>query len=553
MHSFECGEIHFTLTPDHKITYINKAMLLMLNAEGEHDGWVKALTIKPHFFLAEESIPSFEECCKQAAAKNTPVYFEHHLYDRNLCKIKAHGLISRIDSSDEFLMMEILDIDLNKDVQNRFFEAITHIYDDVFVINKSTATVNVIRNLGAIGFEGHEETHLWNFKDFLITRLIHPDDRKDYISFLRVLDSNTTFSSTIECRIQDNYGKARWLQMTTLYQRPNELLLCLSDISKTKDAAHMQQRLKIDSITHIMNRDAFERLCCSYHEKTSFESTYNVLLLIEIDHFDDYSLDAQDKILKRTGDLLKSGLGDNAVYARFGDKKFIVCFHDLNGKDNAKKAIDRLYKHLHSHNEGESMPGYSMGFAKCMHDPEKQYRSAYECANAALKDAVKSGGNTIRDYDLLSSHSHMPGLPRDIKIQTFGYFEVFVDGVPVLFKNKKAKELLAVLVDRRGGYISSGDIISCLWENESVNPTTNARCRKIVMLLKRTLAEYGIDYIVESADRQRRLISDAVDCDLFHFLAGEESYINNYDGVYMLNYSWSEWTASYLNNIKNPL
>ena len=130
----------------------------MLNAEGEHDGWVKALTIKPHFFLAEESIPSFEECCKQAAAKNTPVYFEHHLYDRNLCKIKAHGLISRIDSSDEFLMMEILDIDLNKDVQNRFFEAITHIYDDVFVINKSTATVNVIRNLGAIGFEGHEET-----------------------------------------------------------------------------------------------------------------------------------------------------------------------------------------------------------------------------------------------------------------------------------------------------------------------------------------------------------------------------------------------------------
>lgn len=284
-----------------------------------------------------------------------------------------------------------------------------------------------------------------------------------------------------------------------------------------------------------------------------FASTYNTLLLLEIDHFEDYSLDTQDKLLRRTGELLKSGLDDNTLYARFGEKKFVVCFHDLKNKEEAKLAIDNLYMHLHSQSDTDLPSGYSMGYAKCSHDPKDHFKGAYERANAALKDAVRSGGDTIRDYDLLASHSHMTHPPHDVKIQTFGFFEMYVDGVPVLFKSQKAKELLAVLVDRRGGYVSSGDIISRLWENESANPTTNARVRKVAMLLRRTLAKYGVDYIIENADRQRRLISDAVDCDLFHFLAGDESYISSYDGTYMLNYSWSEWTTSYLDNIKNPL
>lgn len=31
-----------------------------------------------------------------------------------------------------------------------------------------------------------------------------------------------------------------------------------------------------------------------------------------------------------------------------------------------------------------------------------------------------------------------------IFIRTFGYFDVFVDGVPILFRSEKAKELLAL-------------------------------------------------------------------------------------------------------------
>lgn len=75
---------------------------------------------------------------------------------------------------------------------------------------------------------------------------------------------------------------------------------------------------------------------------------------------------------------------------------------------------------------------------------------------------------------------------------------MFVNGEAPLIHNAKAKELLALLVDRRGAYVSQGDIISCLWEDESVNKVTLARVRKIVMILRNTLKEYHLEDLIES-------------------------------------------------------
>ena len=552
LESHECGEIHFVLAPNQEITYINKTMLQILGTKTEQDSWFRAIKTNPFFFLDEDDIPLFKACCQQASVSESPSYFKHHLYDRKLHRVKAHSWIRKISNSNEFLMVLILDREITKETRSSILQVVSHLYDDVFEIDKNTATVTIIRNLNIIGFAGEDSIGLWDFKSFLLAKLVCPEDHVDYISFLNILDANEASpNTTFEFRTKDNAGATRWLQATYLYFQHKELLLCFSDITSIKGAAGMEQRLKTDATTRIMNRETFEHLCSDYHEKKSFESTYNVLLLIEIDHFDTYSLDTQDFLLKETGRLLKSGLDQAAVCARFGDKKFIVCFHDLKDKKTAKKKIDRLYKHLHSQSKCEPLPTFSIGYAQCLHDPAKHYRCAYEFANAALLDAVKSDDNAIRDYDLLSSYGHSTRPPHDVRIQTFGYFEIFVDGIPVLFRSQKAKEFLAVLVDRRGGYVSSGDVINCLWEDEPVTQKTNARYRKVAMLLKNTLAEYGVDYIVETAGRQRRIISDAVDCDLYHFLEGKESYINHYDGTYMLNYSWSEWTASYLDNIKN--
>ena len=55
---------------------------------------------------------------------------------------------------------------------------------------------------------------------------------------------------------------------------------------------------------------------------------------------------------------------------------------------------------------------------------------------------------------------------------------MFVNNKPVIFKSEKSKELLALLVDKRGGVLTSREAISCLWENVSVNKTTQADIAK---------------------------------------------------------------------------
>lgn len=133
-----------------------------------------------------------------------------------------------------------------------------------------------------------------------------------------------------------------------------------------------------------------------------------------------------------------------------------------------------------------------------------------------------------------------------VYIRTFGYFDVFVDGKPIAFRNEKSKELLALLVDRRGGYITSGEAISFLWEEETVNSLTLARYRKVALRLKNILEEYGIADIVEAVDGKRRIVTEKVDCDLYEYLSGKEEYAQLFKGSYLSNYSWGENTLGEL-------
>lgn len=135
---------------------------------------------------------------------------------------------------------------------------------------------------------------------------------------------------------------------------------------------------------------------------------------------------------------------------------------------------------------------------------------------------------------------------RTVSIRTFGYFDVFVGSKPISFRNKKAKELFALLVDRRGGYISSEEAISFLWEDEPVSPVTLARYRKVALRLKNTLEEFGISDVVETVDGKRRLVMERVRCDLYDYLSGKEEYAQLFKGTYLSNYSWGENTLAEL-------
>lgn len=140
------------------------------------------------------------------------------------------------------------------------------------------------------------------------------------------------------------------------------------------------------------------------------------------------------------------------------------------------------------------------------------------------------------------------GEQHKIYIRTFGYFDVFIDDKPIAFRNKKAKELLALLVDRRGGYVTSEQAIGYLWEDEPANTVTLARYRKEALRLKNTLEEYGIAHIMESVDGKRRIIPEKISCDLYDYLSGKEEYAGLFKGSYLTDYGWGEMTLGELMN-----
>lgn len=182
------------------------------------------------------------------------------------------------------------------------------------------------------------------------------------------------------------------------------------------------------------------------------------------------------------------------------------------------------------------------------------YRTERECKIKAICSQRESDNTSARYVMLYSVEATEQdgnlNLPenRTVSIRTFGYFDVFVGDKPIAFRNKKSKELFALLVDRKGGYVTSEEAISFLWEDEPANTVTLSRYRKVALRLKNTLEEYGISDVIESVDGKRRIVLEKVQCDLYNYLSGKEEYAQLFKGSYLTNYSWGETTLGELSN-----
>jgi two-component SAPR family response regulator len=127
-----------------------------------------------------------------------------------------------------------------------------------------------------------------------------------------------------------------------------------------------------------------------------------------------------------------------------------------------------------------------------------------------------------------------------IYVRTFGHFDVFVEGQPIMFKSAKAKELLAFLVDRRGGTVTTDQMISVLWENRPNDEATQNLCSKLVKTLRKELQASGAEQMLVVSRGIRRVDTDTFQCDLYELLDGSKNVREQYIGEYLLDYSWSE-------------
>lgn len=138
-----------------------------------------------------------------------------------------------------------------------------------------------------------------------------------------------------------------------------------------------------------------------------------------------------------------------------------------------------------------------------------------------------------------------------LRVQCFGYFEVFWKGEPLMFGRRQTRELLAYLIDRKGASCTSEQIAAALWEDEDNLKNLKARIRILISDLRQTLAGIGQEDLIIRRSGQIAIRRDGVDCDYYRMLEGDMDAVNSFHGEYMVQYSWAEMTAGLLAFEKN--
>lgn len=132
-------------------------------------------------------------------------------------------------------------------------------------------------------------------------------------------------------------------------------------------------------------------------------------------------------------------------------------------------------------------------------------------------------------------------------IKTFGNFEVFVDGKPLVFEREKAKEMLAFLVDRAGATVTTEQLAAVLWEDRPYDKTLKNYVSTVLGSLRKTLHKVGKEDILIKTRNHLSLNPEKIKCDAYDYEKGVMSAVNSFRGEYMVNYSWAEFkTGTYV-------
>lgn len=144
-------------------------------------------------------------------------------------------------------------------------------------------------------------------------------------------------------------------------------------------------------------------------------------------------------------------------------------------------------------------------------------------------------------------------MKRRVYIQTFGDFEIFVDGEPVAFKYSRTKEVVAVLVNNRGAQTTNGEIIDSLWEDDGDPEKKLSYLRNLRQDLQNTFNRLKIDGVILKQRGSMSIVPDRIECDLYDWLDKKKESKYQYTGDYMNQYSWPEFYHAELDEISYQL
>ena len=133
--------------------------------------------------------------------------------------------------------------------------------------------------------------------------------------------------------------------------------------------------------------------------------------------------------------------------------------------------------------------------------------------------------------------------------QTFGNFELFVDGEPVAFKYNRTKEIVALLVNNRGAQTTNGEIIAALWEDDGDPEKKASYLSNLRQDLQNTMKRLNLTNVIVKMRGSMAIAVDKIECDMYDWLANKKNSKYHYLGDYMNQYSWAEYVHAELDEI----
>ena len=172
------------------------------------------------------------------------------------------------------------------------------------------------------------------------------------------------------------------------------------------------------------------------------------------------------------------------------------------------------------------------GYSEYMQDAFRLHASGYLLKPVDEEQLAEQLNNLL--YPIKSSG-------QGFYAQTFGNFEFFSNGKIVHFPRAKSKELLAYLIDKKGSACTRQELLVNLFE-EDTSESANQYLSQAFFVLMKTLKEIGAEKIILKSRSSYAVDTSKFECDYYKYLDGDVGAINQYQGLYMTNYSsWSDF------------
>lgn len=522
-----CGFLKYTCEKQPKVTYINRQMMEFLRFPEAKEGELDYLELfKANIFLMipMEERRRFSLYLNRVYSAGTPLAGEMTILRCDGTRAYMFGWVTKCVNEQGVEEFQSVCIDITERHQakkanetRRYLKALTDVYDKIFEYDLGANTVKCLYSsnspmfkwLENIPMQMEDATEKWIsgtvvdedrdrlrsfFKDFCQKKLYKPDARPPRITY----------------RAQSSSGDIKTYGGIFLKIDNSVSLYCCRSVQDDKEADYLRNEnvsLKENMHELVMRfTDGVAAFEVNDGYVTPLYASDNVC------EFFGFTKEEWLPLMKKSTPIKDFVARSDAAYEEIvellknGEAEFT--YFDL------KSETERRIKAICSHKSpSSSSPRYIMLYN--------------------VEDTGTEKGLSLPEN-------------RTVSIRTFGYFDVFVGDKAVAFRNKKSKELFALLVDRRGGFVSSEEAISFLWEDELVNSVTLARYRKVALRLKNILEEYGISDVMETVDGKRRIVTEKVRCDLYDYLSGKEEFAQLFKGNYLTNYSWGENTLAEL-------